>query len=92
MQPPHAREPGAAAELRRIRMRSWRRGTREMDLILGRFADAALHRLDPQALAAFDGLLSENDHDLFRWIARQDSIPDKHRSIIRLIRSHHRMD
>jgi antitoxin CptB len=81
----------ADAELRRIRMRSWRRGTREMDLILGGFADAELRRLDREALAAFEALLSENDHDLFRWIARQDSIPDVHRSIIGLIRRHHRM-
>ena len=60
------------SRLRRLRLRSWRRGTREMDLILGRFADAGLEGLAPGLLEAFDMLLSENDHDLYRWIAGSD--------------------
>lgn len=54
--------------LRRLRMRSWRRGTREMDLILGPFADANLGRLDAAALDAYEALLEENDQDLYPWI------------------------
>jgi antitoxin CptB len=79
------------ARLRRLQMRSWRRGTREMDLILGPFADAALAGFDAGALTAYEALLSENDQDLFRWIGRQGSIPDEHRSIIEMIRMHHRL-
>ena len=44
----------AERRLRRLRMRSWRRGIREMDLILGRFADAALAELDAGDLDAFE--------------------------------------
>ncbi len=57
-----------AAELRRLRMRAWRRGTREMDLILGPFADAQLAELSEADLALFDRLLAENDHDLYQWV------------------------
>lgn len=56
------------AELKRMRMRSWRRGTKEMDLILGPFADEILCELSPGDRARFDRLLDENDHDLYQWV------------------------
>ena len=55
-------------DLKRMRMRAWRRGTKEMDLILGPFADEALAGLDAPMQAAFEALLSENDHDLYAWV------------------------
>jgi antitoxin CptB len=72
--------------LRRMRMRSWRRGIREMDLILGGFADAELERLDAAELAAYDLLLSENDHDLYGWIAGSASPPERYGPILERIR------
>jgi len=56
------------ATLKRMRMRAWRRGTKEMDLILGPFADAALAGLDAPLRAQFEALLGENDHDLYQWV------------------------
>ncbi|GAB4272098.1 MAG: succinate dehydrogenase assembly factor 2 [Pararhodobacter sp.] len=56
------------ARLKRLRMRSWRRGIKEMDLILGPWADESLEELDESALDTFEALLSENDHDLYQWI------------------------
>lgn len=64
--------------LRRMRMRSWRRGMKEMDLILGRFADDALAGLTPDQLDDFDRLLAENDQDLYLWVtARINPGPGK---------------
>ena len=57
-----------AADLRRLRMRSWRRGIKEMDLILGPFADDGLVDLSQDERGLFDRLLSENDHDLYQWV------------------------
>ncbi len=54
--------------LKRLRMRSWRRGMKEMDMILGRFADDAMVRLSAAELDDYEALLSENDQDLYRWI------------------------
>jgi len=54
--------------LKRLRMRAWRRGTKEMDLILGPFADAVLADLDAPLRSQFDALLAENDHDLYQWL------------------------
>ncbi len=61
----------AEARLKRMAMRSWRRGTKEMDLVLGPFADAHLAGLSPDDLALYDALLAENDQDLMAWILGQ---------------------
>ena len=78
--------------LRRVRMRSWRRGTREMDLVLGGFADGALDGLDPSALDAFEALLSENDHDIYQWIAGRVDTPFIHQQAVKRVRAFHRVD
>ena len=54
--------------IKRLRMRSWRRGMKEMDLILGPFADAHAAGLDAGLLAQYEALLEENDQDLYAWI------------------------
>jgi antitoxin CptB len=61
------------ARLRKLRMRSWRRGTKEMDLILGPWADAHLAGLAPAALDIYEALLEENDQDLYYWVAGDTS-------------------
>ena len=58
----------AEARIKRMTMRSWRRGTKEMDLILGPWADASLSGLTDDRLAVYDALLAENDQDLMAWI------------------------
>ena len=65
------------ARLRKLRMRSWRRGTKEMDLILGPYADAHLAELNDEALDAYEELLAENDQDLYRWAAGTEPVPDR---------------
>ncbi len=48
-----------------------RRGIKEMDLILSRYADLRLADLSEVQLATYDRLLDENDHDLYQWVSRQ---------------------
>ncbi|RMF35134.1 MAG: succinate dehydrogenase assembly factor 2 [Alphaproteobacteria bacterium] len=63
--------------LRRLRLRSWRRGMRETDLILGPFADRHLAALDQAGLDAFEALLDRPDPDIFAWIAgRTEPVPE----------------
>lgn len=63
------------ARLKRMAMRSWRRGTKEMDLILGPWADAHLAGLDVARLGVYDVLLEENDQDLLPWVLGQAAPP-----------------
>ena len=68
--------------LKRMTMRSWRRGTKEMDLILGPFADAELSAMEGGALDLYDALLSENDQDLYPWITGAASPPERFTTLI----------
>jgi antitoxin CptB len=61
--------------LKRMRMRAWRRGTKEMDLVLGPWADAHLAGLSAQELDLFDSILEENDQDLMRWVLGSEAAP-----------------
>jgi antitoxin CptB len=65
----------AEARLKRMKMRSWRRGTKEMDLVLGPWADAHLAGLDAGRLEVYEALLAENDQDLMAWIFGQAAPP-----------------
>lgn len=67
----------AEARLKRMAMRSWRRGTKEMDLVLGPWADSHLAGLSEAELAVYEVLLSENDQDLMAWILESSVPPQK---------------
>ena len=58
--------------LKRLKIRSWRRGTKEMDLILGKFSDANLRVLSQSDLEVYDKMLDENDNDLYNWCSKKN--------------------
>lgn len=53
---------------KRLRFRAWRRGFREADIIMGRFAEARLDALSPAELDEFERLLDAPDTDVYAWI------------------------
>ena len=71
--------------LKRLKIRSWRRGTKEMDLILGPYADAELAGMDEAALDLFDALLLENDQDLYQWVSGQAEPPEQFSDLIQVL-------
>ena len=71
--------------LKRLKMRSMRRGIKEIDLILSAFADAELASMDSSTLEHYDALLDENDQDLYRWVTGQDNAPEKFSGLISVI-------
>ena len=62
--------------LKRLHMRSMRRGIKEMDIILSRYAAVHLAQMDEATLTLYDALLSENDQDLYQWVTGQIAAPD----------------
>jgi antitoxin CptB len=68
--------------VKRLRMRAWHRGIKEMDLILGGWADRNLQDADAETLDAFEAVLSEADHDLYQWVSGQAEAPERHRPFI----------
>lgn len=60
---------------KRLLFRCWHRGTREMDLILGRFADAEIGNLSDDDLTQLDILIEVNDPDLYAAIIGDKVLP-----------------
>ena len=60
---------------RRARYRSWHRGTKEMDLLLGGFADRYVPTMDLDALDEFERLIGLPDPDLYRIYRRELALP-----------------
>lgn len=66
---------GLDARRKRLLFRCWHRGTREMDLILGRFADAEIGNLSDDELTQLETLLEVNDPDLYAAITGDRVLP-----------------
>jgi antitoxin CptB len=66
---------GLDSRRRKLLFRSWHRGIREMDLVLGGFADATIHALTDAELDQYEGLLEAQDADILSWITGVQSIP-----------------
>ncbi len=60
--------------------RSWHRGIRETDLILGRFADAHIGELTDAELDEYERLLEVPDHDIYGWVTGERDIAPEFQS------------
>ena len=63
---------------KRLLFRCWHRGTREMDLILGRFADAEIATLPEHELAQLERLIEVPDPDLYAALTGNAALPPDH--------------
>ena len=61
---------------KRLKFRSWHRGTREMDLLLGRFAERYLDGYAEDDLDLYEEVLELSDPDLYNWVSGREDIPD----------------
>ncbi|MDP3068067.1 MAG: succinate dehydrogenase assembly factor 2 [Methylocystis sp.] len=78
---------------RRIRVRAWRRGLREMDILMGRFVDARVETLPAQALDELEALLDLPDAAVFRWLSGAEQPPaERDTPLLRRIIAFHQHD
>ena len=78
-----------AVRRRWLRFRSWHRGTREADLLLGSFADRYLDGLSADQLERYDTLLGHGDPDLYNWMTGHEPVPEHVDSdVVRLLMAH----
>ncbi|WP_170338258.1 succinate dehydrogenase assembly factor 2 [Ruegeria arenilitoris] len=68
--------------IKRLKMRSMRRGIKEMDIILSAYADQRLERMSATELDLYEALLHENDQDLYQWVTGQVAAPEHYASMI----------
>ena len=82
--------PTADARRRRLLFRAWHRGTREMDLVMGRFTEANLAALSDDDVVDMEALMEANDRDVFDWVSGMAPTPGNYdTSIFRRIRAFH---
>jgi len=72
---------------KRLKYRSQHRGTKELDLLLGRFAAERLDALDPGQIDRFEALLDAPSPLVYAWVIGQDDPPSEmDTDILRLLR------
>jgi antitoxin CptB len=84
---------GLDARRRKLLFRAWHRGIREMDLIMGRFADAEIGTMADVDLAEFERLIEVPDRDLYLWLTGEaETSPSYDTPVFRRLKSFHTHD
>ena len=78
---------------RRLRFRAWHRGTREMDLLMGRFVDSELAALPDAEIDELEQLMEAPDRDVYSWLSGELQLPVNYdTSVFRRLRAFHTHD
>ncbi|KAF0231155.1 MAG: hypothetical protein FD175_1024 [Beijerinckiaceae bacterium] len=78
---------------KRILFRAWHRGTREMDLVMGRYAESVITTLTDAEMDIFETLIDQQDRDLFSWISQGEPVPVEHdTAVFRAMKAFHTHD
>ncbi len=81
---------GLDARRKRLLFRAWRRGVRETDLIVGRFADAYIDKFDTGALDDFERLIEVPNSELYAWVSGEATAPVDHdTAVLRDLKTFH---
>ncbi len=84
---------GLDVRRRRLLFRAWHRGTREMDLLMGRFCDSELARLPDGELDDLERLMEAPDRDVFSWLTGELATPGNYDTpVFRRLRAFHTHD
>lgn len=75
---------------KKLLFRAWHRGMREMDHVLGTFANVALEDMADDELAEFESLMQAPDPDMYKWLSGSVPMPSNWDTpLVRRIRSFH---
>ena len=80
---------GLDARRRKLLFRAWHRGSREMDLVMGPFADAWIERLSEDELAEFERLVAMPDPDLFSLVVDPEATLEPDNALLARLRAFH---
>ena len=70
---------------KRLLIRSWRRGTKELDLILGKFSNNNVSKLEMTELDLYEQLLSNDDYVIYNWLFEKEETPKIFYNLIKQI-------
>jgi len=74
---------------RKLLFRAWHRGSREMDLVMGPFADAWIDRMSESELAEFERLVALPDPDLFDLVVGPEAAQEPANGLLVRLRAFH---
>lgn len=75
---------------KRLLFRSWHRGMREMDYVLGTFANATIETMSDEELSEFEMLMQLPDPDMYKWLSGSVEVPPNlNSSVVQNIRRFH---
>ena len=70
---------------KRLLIRSWRRGTKELDLILGKFSNNNVSKLEMTELELYEQALSYDDYKIYNRLFGKEEIPKNFHNLIKQI-------
>ena len=70
---------------KRLSIRSWRRGTKELDLILGKFSDNNINGFNISELNLYEQFLSNEDYLIYNWLFNKEESPKLFESLVKWI-------
>ena len=73
---------GLDVRRRKLLFRAWRRGVRETDLIVGRFADAYIDKFDEASLDQFERLIEVPNAELYAWVVGAETVPADYDTVV----------
>ena len=71
---------------KKLSIRSWRRGTKELDLILGQFSQENLINFEMSELELYEQFLSNDDHLIYNWLFEKEDSPRIYKSLVKQIK------
>ncbi|MDP2193071.1 MAG: succinate dehydrogenase assembly factor 2 [Alphaproteobacteria bacterium] len=71
----------------KLQYHSWHRGTKELDLILGGYADSILEHMSDLDLDLYERFLKEDDYDIYAWIMGWETPLEKYQMLVKSIQS-----
>jgi antitoxin CptB len=81
------RSEDVEARRKRLRFRSHYRGMKEMDLLMGGFADSHISEFEHDRLDHYEALLDADDLDVWNWITGKTQAPAEHDTpVLQMIR------
>ena len=84
---------GLDSRRKRMLFRAWHRGTREMDLLMGRYCESVIEVLSEDELTILETLSEEADRDLLAWLTGAEPVPPAFdNSIFQAMKAFHRHD
>ena len=73
--------------IKKFRYRSWHRGCKETDVIMGKFCDKYISTLNSSELDDFEELIDEEDVDIWAWLSKKEASPEKYNGFIKKMQS-----